>query len=142
MAPVQVVLDTNVLVAALRSARGASFRLVSRLETAEFEINLSVPLLVEHESVLQRKRSEFGLSEADIGDFLDYLCGVARLHEIHFLWRPFLPDPKDEMVLEVAVKARCRYIVTYNIRDFRGVERFGIEAVTARQLLDRLEEVR
>lgn len=141
MPPLQVVFDTNVLVAALRSTRGASFRLVSLLEAGGFEINLSVPLVVEYEAVLQRERGNLGLSRADVADFLNYLCRVAHLHEVYFLWRPLLRDPDDEMILEVAVKARCRYIVTYNKRDFRGVERFGIEAVTAREFLEKTGEL-
>ncbi|MFN9732813.1 MAG: PIN domain-containing protein [Microcystis sp.] len=47
-------------------------------------------------------------------------------HEIFFLWRPFLRDPKDDMVLELAVKAGCQSIITYNTRDFAGVEQFGL----------------
>lgn len=66
---------------------------------------------------------------------LDYLCTVANLHEIHFLWRPTLPDPGDDLVLDLAANAGCRYIVTYNKRHFKGAETFGIESVTAKELL-------
>ena len=141
MRPLQVALDTNVLVAALRSTLGASFKLVSLLSGGKFEINLSVPLAVEYEDVLLRQRSDLDLTRAEVGDFLDYLCRVANLHEVYFLWRPYLKDPKDEMVLELAVRARCPYIVTYNKRDFAGVERFGIEAVTAREFLQTMGEL-
>jgi predicted nucleic acid-binding protein len=51
---------------------------------------------------------------------------VAHLQEILFLWRPLLPDPKDDMILELAVAARCQTIVTYNLRDFLGADKFGV----------------
>ncbi len=135
MQPPQIVLDTNVLVSGLRSARGASYLLLSLIGSEEFEVNLSVPLVMEYEEVLMRERSALGLTRSDIADFLDYICQMSNLHEVYFLWRPYLRDPKDEMVLELAVAAGCRRIVTYNKRDFQGVEAFGIEAVTAREFL-------
>jgi putative PIN family toxin of toxin-antitoxin system len=134
----QVVLDTNVVYSGLRSRRGASFKLLSLLGSDRFEIHLSVPLVLEYEEVLQEKRRDLGLTEADVDDFLNYLCRVAGLHEIHFLWRPRLKDPDDEMILELAVGAGCEYIVTYNKQDFLGVENFGIELVTARKLLQKI----
>ena len=100
----QIVLDTNVLVAALRSRRGAAFHLVSLLPAAPFEINLSVPLVFEYEEVLPQHRHVMGLTLTDIAAFLDFLCSIAHLHEIFFLWRPTLTDPNDEMLLELAVK--------------------------------------
>lgn len=81
----QIVLDTNVLVAALRSRRGAVFRLVSLLPAASFEVNLSVPLVFEYEEVLPQHRHTMGLTITDIADFLDFLCTIANLHEIFFL---------------------------------------------------------
>ncbi|MGB3633708.1 MAG: PIN domain-containing protein, partial [Rubrobacteraceae bacterium] len=91
--------------------------------------------------VLTRQQQELGLTRADIADFIDYLCTVANLHEVYFLWRPHLRDPTDEMILELAVKARCEYIVTYNQRDFRSIEKFGIETVTAREFLETIKEI-
>jgi putative PIN family toxin of toxin-antitoxin system len=132
----QIVLDTNVLVAALRSRRGTAFQLVSLLPAAPFEINLSVPLVFEYEEVLPQHRHIMGLTLTDIADFLDFLCSIAHLHEIFFLWRPTLTDPNDEMLLELAVKARCQYIVTYNTRNFRGADQFGIAIVTPKVLLE------
>lgn len=134
----QVVLDTNVVYSGLRSRRGASFKLLSLLESGRFGIHLSVPLVLEYEEVLQEQRRELGLTEADVDDFLNYLCRIGGLHEIHFLWRPRLKDPDDEMILELAVGAGCDYIVTYNKQDFPGVEKFGIELVTARELLQKI----
>ena len=120
MKPIQVVLDTNILVSALRSRRGASFKLLSLLGTDYFQIHLSVPLVFEYEDVLSRYQSELGRSATKIKDFLDYICSTATLHDVYFLWRPFLSDPNDDMVLDLAVNAACSYIVTYNLRHFRG----------------------
>jgi putative PIN family toxin of toxin-antitoxin system len=136
----QVVLDTNVLVAALRSRQGASFALLSRVgsEDAGFEIHLSVPLLFEYEDVLQRQATATGLTQADIGDVLDFLCAVAHHRQIFFLWRPVLRDPRDDMVLELAVEARADYVVTFNTRDFAGAEQFGVQVTTPGELLRKL----
>ena len=116
----QVVLDTNILVTALRSKRGASFKLISLIDKGPFKVNLSVSLVFQYEEILRRQRRSLHVTQDDIADFLDYLCSVANLHEIYFLWRPYLPDPQDDMILELAVNAGCKYIVTYNKRDFRG----------------------
>jgi putative PIN family toxin of toxin-antitoxin system len=143
MRPLQIVLDTNVIVSALRSRRGASFRLLSLVgQSNEFEINLSVPLVLEYEDVALREAPGLGLSASDVGALVDYLCSAARRRQIFFLWRPFLRDPKDDMVLEVAVEANCSFIVTYNKRDFTGADRFGLEVVTAREFLQRIGEIK
>lgn len=142
MDPVQVVLDTNVLVAGLRSQRGASFRLLTLVGTdRRFELNLSVPLVLEYESVLKRPGAVPTLSDEDIDSVLDYLCSVGHHREIYFLWRPVLRDPKDDMVLEVAVEASCEFVVTHNLRDFRGIERFGVRGVSPSEFLREIGEI-
>lgn len=130
MGRIEVVLDTNVLVAGLRSRRGAAARLLSLVGTGRFGINVSVPLVLEYEAVLLRPELQIPIPAGVIDDVLDYHCAVARQHEIFFLWRPQLKDAGDDMILELAVKAGCQYIITYNERDFAGCERFGISAVT------------
>ena len=131
----QIVLDTNVLFSGLKSSLGASHALLSSVGTGLFDIHLSVPLVLEYEEVLLRHSPEFGLSPTDIKAFIDYLCSVAILHEVFYLWRPHLRDPSDEMVLEVAVKGNCDFIITYNTVDYHGVEQFGIRTLTAREFL-------
>jgi putative PIN family toxin of toxin-antitoxin system len=130
-----VILDTNVIIAGLRSRRGASFALLERLSAGDFEISVSVPLVLEYESVAQRQARELGLTHADVEVVLDFLCSVAHHRQIFFLWRPFLRDPNDDMVLEVAVEAQCSYIVTFNLRDFVGIEQFGLQAIMPGQFL-------
>lgn len=133
---VRIVLDTSVLVAGLRSRRGASYRVLTLLGNPEITTVISVPLVLEYEAVLRRDAAELGLGEADVDDALDYICSISEERQIHYLWRPTLSDPNDEFVLELAVEAGCRYIVTHNVADFRGAERFGLAVVTPRQLLE------
>ena len=81
------------------------------------------------------------MTEQDIEDFLDYFCAVAGQQEIFFLWRPCLRDPKDDMILELAVAAGCDGIVTFNLADFRGIESFGLRALTPRDFLFEIGEL-
>ena len=133
-----VVLDSNVLVAALRSRQGASFRLLELLRDEQFEIAVSVPLVLEYEAVLVRHATELNLSrEAAVG-VVDFLCGVAHRQDIHFLWRPSLSDPQDEFVLELAVAANCDAIITHNVRDFAGAKKFKPHVLTPAAFLTRI----
>ncbi len=125
----RVVVDTNVVVAGLRSRRGAAFQLLSQVGKGPFEIALSVPLVLEYEDVLLRHTALTKLGQVGVDAVLDYLCKVAHLQRIFYLWRPLLPDPKDDLLLELAVAARCQAIVTYNLRDFVGAEGFGLSVL-------------
>jgi predicted nucleic acid-binding protein len=98
-------------------------------------------LVLEYEEVLQLQRTELGLSEDEVSIFIDSLCSVAHHHNIYFLWRPFLTDVDDELVLELAVTANCDYIVTHNVSDFKGSEKFGIRAITPKEFLQIIREV-
>ena len=133
-----IVLDTNVLIAGLRSRNGASFQVLSLVGESAFELNVSVPLVLEYEEVPKRESRALGLTHAEIDEVLDYLCAVATHREIYFLWRPVLRDAADDMVLEVAVEAGCDIVVTHNVRDFAGAERFGVRALTPGEFLRRI----
>lgn len=135
----RIVLDTNVLVSAILSDRGPSFRLLSLVGTERFEITVSVTLIFEYESVLQRVTP---LTTADIGDLVDYLCVVAHRQKVFFLWRPCLRDPGDDLVLELAVASRSRTIVTYNKRDFTAADRFGVDVLDPVEYLHKIGEQR
>ena len=137
-----IVLDTNVIIAALRSKRGASYKVLSLVGTHQFEIHDSVALILEYEDVIQRHREELGLSKEEVSIFIDTLSSMAHHHKIYFIWRPFLTDPNDELVLELAVSAKCEYIVTHNIKDFRGTEKFSIRAITPKEFLQIIREVK
>ena len=140
MTPPVVVLDTNVLYAGLWSRVGASFRVLELVLDERVRPALSVPLVLEYEMVLKREAEALDLAPRDIDALLDHLCAVGHQQRIHFLWRPTLRDPRDELVLELAVAAGCRYIVTHNVRDFAGAEQFGIVALPPAAYLRHLGE--
>jgi predicted nucleic acid-binding protein len=103
MKPQQIIIDTNVIVSSLRSQYGASYKLLMLLGSGKFDVNLSVPLVLEYEDVTQRLIGEIPLTIDEIDDILDYICSVGNQRKIFYLWRPFLKDPEDDMILELAV---------------------------------------
>ncbi len=131
-----IVLDTNVLVSALKSARGASFRLLSMVEQDLFTLHVSTTLVTEYEAVL--KRGLTALSPEDIDNVVDFICSKAVLNKIFYLWRPVLKDPGDDFVLELAVKANAT-IVTWNVADFKRAMLFDVAVMTPRDFLTSLE---
>jgi len=124
----RVALDTDVLVAAVRSRRGASRAWLRAVLRREATLLLSVPLALQYEAVLTRPEqlAATGASLSQIGALLDAFCEVCTPVEISFLWRPMLRDANDEMVLEVAVNGRADRLLTFNERDFSGAGRLGI----------------
>ena len=137
MKPINIVLDTNVLISALRSRQGASYKLLSLIDNGNFILNISVPLFLEYESVAYRESLNSPLGKSDIEDILNYIAQVSSKRDIFYLWRPFLKDSKDDLVLEVAVESRSKVIVTYNKKDFVGIDKFGIKALTSREFLEK-----
>ncbi len=123
----QIVLDTNVLVAALRSRRGASHRLLMTIEDGTWTANVSVALALEYEDVL--KRGLTALTAEDVDDFLEYLFMRSNLVPVFFRWRPALPDADDDRILEVAVRSQAM-VVTFNTRDFGAAEQFGVRVIS------------
>jgi putative PIN family toxin of toxin-antitoxin system len=130
--PFRIVLDTNVLRAAMWSSAGASYQLLRALPRADVTPLLSVPLYLEYQAVLTRpEHLPGGVDSPRMLGFLRRLAGFAEHRAIYFLWRPFLRDADDDMVLELAVAGRATHIITFNERDFAGVEKaFGIQVVT------------
>ena len=138
----KIVLDTNVLVAATRSRRGASFELLSLLPDSRFQIALSVGLYTEWQDVLSRAAHlPPGMAPGDARAFLRYLASIAHLQDVYYLWRPFLRDPDDDMVLECAVASGSRFLVTHNLRDFQRIETLGVEPITPAGFLAFLRSV-
>jgi putative PIN family toxin of toxin-antitoxin system len=131
----KVVIDTNVVVSALKSKRGASHKLLLSIAKNKFIPSISVPLFIEYEAVAKRHGLLSNLSIDDIDAVLDYLLSKSSIREIFYLWRPILKDPKDDLVLEVAVESQSGYIVTFNKKDFKGCEKFGITAVTPQEFM-------
>ena len=139
MVKTRIVLDTNVLHAGLYSSEGASYQLLRAIERGQIRIILSTTLLFEYEDILNRKRLELGLSEKQTEAVLDNLCRLRNHQKIYYLWRPFLKDANDDHILEVAVASQTEIIVTRNIKDFNGVDKFGIREITPKQLLKEIQ---
>jgi putative PIN family toxin of toxin-antitoxin system len=137
----QVVIDTNVIISGLRSRRGRAFQLLTLIGTGKFDIHLSVSLVLEYSEVLLRQISHLDLNREEVDDLVDFYCSVGVQNEIFFLWRPLLRDPKDDMVLELAVKAGCESIITYNTRDFAGAEQFGLNLLEPSEFLRLIGEL-
>jgi predicted nucleic acid-binding protein len=83
-----------------------------------------------------------GVDEATAIGFVRYLASIAHLQEVHFLWRPFLRDADDDMVLECAVASRAKYIITHNTKDFRRAPELGVTAITPGQFLGSVLKVK
>jgi putative PIN family toxin of toxin-antitoxin system len=137
----KIVLDTNVLVSALRSSNGASFKLLSIIDIPKLELALSVPVVLEYEASTKKIGHYSGLSTSEIDAIINYLCKIGKHYRIYYLWRPLLKDPKDDMILELAVTSNSKSIITYNIRDFTESTKFGIKVITPKQLLLEIGEI-
>lgn len=138
----RLVLDTDVIVAALRSPGGASAALLRAIRRGRATMLLSTALLLEHEAVCRREehRLAAGLSIGDVETFLDGLAALAEPVAVHFLWRPQLRDAGDEMVLEAAVNGQAKAIVAFNHRDYGNAPaRFGILLLSPAQAFRRIE---
>ncbi len=135
MSLVRIVIDTNIFVSGLRSAQGMSHHLLSFLDGRLFRPVVTVPLIVEYEKSLCNPRTEVPFTAEEINKYLNFVCSVSDCRKVYFLWRPFLRDPKDDMVLEAAVSGQCKYIVTFNLQDFKGIDKFGIVAITPGEFL-------
>jgi putative PIN family toxin of toxin-antitoxin system len=138
---IRTVIDTNILYAGLYSSAGASFQVIRAIMTKRVQPVMSVALLFEYEDVLKRSSTKLGLTYAEIDAFLDAFCALCSLHKIHYLWRPFLSDPKDDHVLELAVASGVRTITTFNRNDFKGSEDFGVQLLSPRRLLEEIKWV-
>lgn len=139
----RVVLDTSVLVAGLRSRLGASNRLLARVASGHCIPLVTTAVFLEYEDVLLRPehRLATGMNEHDVAGFLAAFASAAEPVEVHFMWRPQLSDPADELILEAAVNGQAQAIVTHNVRDFHPVLRmFGIPVITPAQVLKELSK--
>ena len=141
MVKIRIVLDTNIIFAGLYSTFGASFQVLRALTVGKIQPVLSVALAFEYEDVLKRNSRKLGLTHWDIGAFLDNMCKLGSFQKIHYLWRPFLPDPKDDHILELAVASQVKKIATFNAKDFKHVDKFGIKIISPKQLLEEIKWV-
>lgn len=126
----------------MKSDIGASYFFISKLPSQKFKIALSVPLYIEYQDVLTRKEHLTGAStKEEILSFLRYFYKISVHQKNFYLWRPWLKDPKDDMVLELAVASRSQFIVTYNLKDSSNIQQFGIEAIIPKRFLQKIEEI-
>jgi putative PIN family toxin of toxin-antitoxin system len=135
----EVVVDTNVLVAAARSQRGASYALLQTLPGGKWKMNVSSALVMEYESKLKIEAARQNRPLSVVDEFLDFLVSISGRRQIYFLLRPFLRDAGDDFIIELAVASRADFIVTHNIRDFAGAAEYGIRVIKPHELLRLLE---
>ena len=135
-------MDTDAVVAAMRSPAGASAAIIRAVRQRQATLLLSVPLAMEYEAVCRRSehREESGLSVKQVEIFLDAISAMGEPVRTHFLWRPQLRDPNDEMVLEAAVNGRADALVTFNVRDYGTTPaQFGVEVLLPREAIARIK---
>ncbi len=132
---VLIVFDTNVIISALKSTKGASFRLLSMVRAGVLRPAVTAPLMFEYDDVACRPGLLPHFLPSEIAGFLDWFVSVSSQHKVHFLWRPLLRDAKDDLVLEAAVAASADYLVTYNLSDFDRASSLGVRVITPPQLL-------
>ena len=138
----RLVLDTNVIVTAMRSPKGASVALLMAARRERITILANVALALEYEATCRRAEHGVaaGLRPSQVNIFVDAVIAMVEPVEAHFLWRPQLRDPADEMVLEAAVNGRASAIVTFNSEDFGGIPlQFGVEVLSPVDVLRRIE---
>lgn len=137
------VLDTDVIVASLRSKTGASREIIRRIGLRQITALASVALLIEYEAVLKRPEhlQAANLTAAQVDLFLDTLAHLFVPVTPHFLWRPLLKDPNDEMIIEAAVNGQAQIILTFNTRHFgNAASRFGIQVLKPGEFLQRITQ--
>jgi len=132
----RIILDTNVLYAGLFSSKGASFQVLRAIQEGKLKMVISTTLLFEYEDILKKNQVDLGLSNLEIEKILDYFCMKSDHQKIYFLWRPCLPDPKDDHLLELAMASGTKLLVTHNTKDFKGAEEFGVRSITPKELLE------
>jgi len=143
----KIVIDTNVILAALMSRKGVSNKFLVWLFNHNTKINIvSNTLVTEYEEVILRNENltlypQF--SKEDLLSFIDDVCLISHHQRINFLWRPFLKDYKDDMVLETAFNGNADYIITYNSKDFQNVyEKFKIKILNPKEFLHLVGELK
>jgi putative PIN family toxin of toxin-antitoxin system len=137
----RVVLDTSVVVSAFRSRHGASYRLLGLVAERRLVPLVTTALFLEYEEVLKRpeQREITGLSLRQLDAALAALAAAMEPVEVRFTWRPQLPDPDNEMVLDAAVNGQADALVTHNLADFSvTAPRFGLVVLPPGELLKRI----
>jgi len=138
----RVILDTNVVLAAMRSRTGASYRLLATVGHARWQSVVTPALMYEYEDVARRPGAAPGLSGQDITNILDMIYRESHRQFVWFTWRPLSADPGDDAILEAAIAGRCDYVVSFNERCLRVIREFGIEVLRPLNLLKLIGEIK
>ncbi|HEY3914846.1 MAG TPA: PIN domain-containing protein [Verrucomicrobiae bacterium] len=138
----RVVLDTNVVLSAMRSQLGASYRLLMTMGHSRWQSVVTSTLMYEYEDVARRPGAAAGLSPQDITNILDMIYQESYRQFVWFSWRPLSPDPGDDAILEAAIAGRCDYVVSFNERHLRVIREFGVEVLKPADLLKRIGEIK
>lgn len=139
--PYQIILDTNVLLAGLRSSRGASYKLLSILNDTRWRLNISTTLIFEYEEILKRQKDQLTLNNQDIDNIIEALCAISNQCNIFYLWRPIARDPDDDFLIDLAMECQAEFIITYNQKDLQAAEKFGIRVLTPKEFLQQVGEI-
>ena len=139
--PCQIVVDTSVIVAGLRSNLGAAFKLLTMLNNPRWQVNVSVALVLEYEAVLKREQLENFITRVEVDRLVDDICSFSNLRTVFYQWRPTARDPDDDFVVDLAVECQADFIVTYNLRDLKPATQFGLEVVTPKTFLQIVGEL-
>ena len=132
-----IVIDTNVLLSAMYSNKGASYKLISMIDSDKLIINISTTLIYEYEEILKRKSK---LEFKYIDSILNYICQIGKKNKIFYLWRPKLKDVDDDFLLELAVKSNS-IIITLNGKDFKPAKQFNLKVMTPKEFLQYIGEI-
>jgi len=132
-----IVIDTNVLLSAIYSNKGASYKLLSMVNSDKFIVNISTTLIYEYEEILKLK-SKLEIKYVD--SILNYICLIGKKNKIFYLWRPKLKDSDDDFLLELAVKSNS-IIVTLNGKDFKPASEFNLKVMTPKEFLQYIGEI-
>ena len=132
-----IVIDTNVLLSAIYSNKGASYKLISMIDNDKFIVNISTTLIYEYEEILKLK-SKLEIKYIDL--ILNYICKIGKKNKIFYLWRPKLKDVDDDFLLELAVKSDS-IIVTLNGKDFKPASKFNLKVMTPKEFLQYIGEI-
>mgnify|MGYP001035795953 CR=1 FL=1 len=136
----RAIMDSNVLIAAFRSRRGASFEVFRRLRLGHWTAVVSNHLLFEYEEIFKRNAALLGLSLEDVDEVLNAICARAEDWPLSHDWHPILTDPDDEPLVQLALESGARRVVTHNVRDLQPATRLGVELLTPREFLAQLKE--
>ena len=129
------------LLSGLRSTGGASYKLLTILDSERWQLNISTTLVLEYEEILKREKDQLTLTFEEIDDVIEGICSIANFCDIFYLWRPSSTDPDDDFLIDLAVECQADFIITYNKKDLQAASLFGIDVVTPNEFLQQVGEI-